>query len=64
MLRLAASAGGELVVDRRYSAPGRGAYLCRIKSCGERARARRAIERSLKLKNSIGNQLRIELEQQ
>jgi predicted RNA-binding protein YlxR (DUF448 family) len=64
MLRVAAIAGGAPVVDVEYSACGRGAYLCRMKSCLERAVARRAIERSLKLKTSVGDGLKAELEQQ
>ena len=64
MLRVAAIAGGEPVVDLKYCLPGRGAYLCRMKSCLERAVARRAMERSLKLKTSVGAGLKAELEQQ
>ena len=64
LLRVATNEAGEPVVDVKYSAPGRGAYLCRMKSCVERALARRAVERSLKLKTSLGAGLKAELEKQ
>jgi predicted RNA-binding protein YlxR (DUF448 family) len=63
MLRVAASEGGEPQVDAKHCLPGRGAYLCRIKTCVERALARRAVERSLKLKNCLSTRLKTELEQ-
>ncbi|HVF09878.1 MAG TPA: YlxR family protein, partial [Abditibacteriaceae bacterium] len=62
MLRIAARAGSEPAVDVEYCAPGRGAYLCRTQSCLERALKRRAVERSLKLKNGVGAKLKTELE--
>ena len=49
MLRLAASAGAEPVLDVSGRAPGRGAYVCREESCVETAFKRRALERALKL---------------
>ena len=64
MLRVAALEGDAPKVDLEYCLPGRGAYLCRMKSCLERALARRAMERSLKLKTSVGAGLTAELEQQ
>jgi len=50
MLRIASHDGGMPVLDLTYHAVGRGAYLCRAGRCVERAWARRALERSLKLK--------------
>ena len=63
MLRIAASEGSEPQVDVKYCLPGRGAYLCRMKTCVERALVRRAVERSLKLKICLDTRLKSELEQ-
>jgi len=51
MLRIASKDGAapQLVTDNR--ADGRSAYLCREANCVEKAFLRRALERSLKLKN-------------
>lgn len=49
MLRVASQGGGVPAVDERFHAAGRGAYLCRNRRCAERAFARRALERTLKL---------------
>ena len=64
MLRIAAGPHGEPGVDVQYCAAGRGAYLCRTQACLERAFTRRALERALKLKNSVGAGLKAELEKQ
>jgi uncharacterized protein len=61
MLRIAARDGGAPVIDEQGQAPGRGAYLCRARSCMERALARRALERSLKLKNTVPATLKGEI---
>ena len=61
MLRIAAREGEVPVVDEKGQAAGRGAYLCPAKSCMERALARRALERSLKLKNNVPAALKGEI---
>lgn len=58
MLRIAAHEGVEPVVDTGYSAPGRGAYLCRKSTCVDSAFKRHALERTLKLKQSISATLK------
>ena len=58
MIRVAAVSGVAPVVDNMFKAPGRGAYLCRDVACIEKALKRRALERSLKLKNSVPVSLR------
>ena len=63
MLRVAASNGEAPVVDVAQKAAGRGAYLCRNKVCVERAFARRALERALKLKKQVPASMRVEIEQ-
>jgi predicted RNA-binding protein YlxR (DUF448 family) len=60
MLRIAAH-DGVLVVDVKGRAAGRGAYLCPEKTCVERALARRALERSLKLKYNVPAALKGEI---
>jgi len=57
-LRVAARDGGTPVIDQLADAkkgrePGRGAYLCRRLDCVEAALKRRALQRALKLKNSV-----------
>ena len=57
-LRLAARNGGapvigQLALGRKGREPGRGAYLCRRLDCVEVALQRRALQRALKLKNSV-----------
>ena len=61
MWRVAAPNGAEPVVDLRYRAAGRGAYLCRDAACLEQALKRRALERSLKLKQALTPALVAEL---
>jgi len=46
------------MVDSLFRAPGRGAYLCRQAGCVEKAWKRRALERALKLKNTVPASLR------
>lgn len=53
MLRIAARNGGAACLDETQRGEGRGAYLCREKKCAEAAWKRRAIERSLKLKSGL-----------
>ena len=50
--------GAAAMVDQLYKAPGLGAYLCRQVVCIENAWKRRALERALKLKNSVPASLR------
>lgn len=48
MFRVARDPAGEVAIDRTGRAPGRGAYLCRKKSCVEAARKRNALARTLR----------------
>jgi len=49
LLRVVSRGGDGPEWDEKGRAPGRGAYLCRQAACIERAWARRALERALKL---------------
>ena len=49
LLRVVSRGGDVPECDEKGRAPGRGAYLCRQAACVERAFARRALERALKL---------------
>lgn len=51
MQRAASQNGSEPVLDESGKAPGRGAYLCKSGACVEKALARKALERALKLTN-------------
>lgn len=62
MLRVASQARALPTLDLAFRAPGRGAYLCRRARCVEQAFKRRALERSLKLKQSAPGALKTELE--
>ena len=53
MLRIASRDGGTARADESERNVGRGAYLCRSKKCAEVAWKRRAVERSLKLKGGL-----------
>ncbi len=48
-------------IDAKGRAFGRGAYLCCEAACVEKAWARRAVERALKLKNPAGTALKAEI---
>lgn len=48
LTRLVRTPDGEVIVDTAARAPGRGAYLHADPSCVERARRRRALQRSLR----------------
>ncbi len=61
MVRIASFEGQPPVLDLKYRAAGRGAYLCRNVSCVERAWTRHALERSLKLKQSVSGVLKQEV---
>ena len=47
LVRVVRSPQGELSIDFRGKAPGRGAYVCRDSACLKQALRSRAIERSL-----------------
>ena len=47
LVRVVRSPQGELSIDFRGKAPGRGAYVCRSSACLKQALRSRAIERSL-----------------
>lgn len=47
LVRVVRAAGGEISVDFRGKAPGRGAYLCPDPACLKRAVRSRALERNL-----------------
>ena len=49
LLRVVSRGGDVPQWDEKGRAPGRGAYVCRLAACVERAFARRALERALKL---------------
>ena len=48
LIRVVKSADGEVVTDLNHKAHGRGAYICRNKSCIEKAQKIRGLERGLK----------------
>lgn len=62
LLRVASQAGAPPQLDLAFRAPGRGAYLCRHARCVEQAFKRRALERTLKLKQRAPMTLKTELE--
>ena len=47
LIRVVRSPEGEVSLDFRGKAPGRGAYLCRDAACLKKAQKSRALERSL-----------------
>ena len=61
LLRVAAQSGGAPRLDDKEKAPGRGAYLCMSAVCVEMAWKRKALERSLKLGQPAGRELKDEL---
>lgn len=49
LIRVVRSPEGELSLDFKGKAPGRGAYLCKNAACLKRARKSRAIERAFEV---------------
>lgn len=52
MLRIIRSAEGEVFLDLTGKKNGRGAYICKDAGCFEKARKKKALERSLKIEIS------------
>ena len=52
LIRLVRDPEGEVIIDIRHHADGRGAYICRNESCIELARKKRGIDRSLKCRTA------------
>lgn len=48
LVRIVRTPEGEVLVDPRGKAPGRGAYLCRQRSCWTTALAQRRLEKALR----------------
>ena len=63
MLRVASHDGAAPIVNAAQRAVGRGAYVCCEAKCVEKAIARRAFERSLKLKCGLPQNARDEIVQ-
>lgn len=49
LIRIVRTPGGELILDARDKAPGRGAYICRKAECLKKAQKSRSIERALNI---------------
>ena len=49
LIRVVRTPEGELILDARNKAPGRGAYICRKTDCLRKARKSRALERMLEI---------------
>lgn len=62
MIRVVRSPEGEISLDFKGKAPGRGAYLCGKSACLKKARKSRAIERALEV--SVPEEVYDALEQQ
>lgn len=60
LLRVVRTPDGELILDARDKAPGRGAYICRNTECLKRARKSRALERALNIAISDEDYARLE----
>ena len=52
LIRLVRDPEGEVIIDIRQRADGRGTYICRSEECIELARKKKGIERSLKCRTS------------
>ena len=52
LIRLVRDPEGEVIIDIRQRADGRGTYICRREECIELARKKRGIDRSLKCRTS------------
>lgn len=48
LVRLVRNAHGEIEIDRGGKMPGRGAYLCRLRSCWQAALKSKRLERALR----------------
>lgn len=53
LVRLVRTLEGTVEIDETGKRPGRGAYLCRQRSCWEIALQKRRLEHALKLNNSL-----------
>lgn len=64
LLRIVRSKEGEISLDLTGKKSGRGAYICKDPQCFEKARKRKALERSLKCKipDEVYDRLRQEIE--
>jgi predicted RNA-binding protein YlxR (DUF448 family) len=60
LLRIARSAAGELVVDHRQIAPGRGAYVHRRAACAEAALRKGLLVRALGARGDDGEAGRLQ----
>lgn len=49
LIRVVRTPGGDLLLDAKDKAPGRGAYICRKTECLKKARKSRALERALNI---------------
>lgn len=49
LIRVVRTPEGELLLDARDKAPGRGAYICRKAECLKKAKKSRALERALNI---------------
>lgn len=49
LIRIVRTPEGELILDARDKAPGRGAYICRKTECLKKAQKSRSIERALNI---------------
>ena len=65
LLRIVRSKEGEISLDLTGKKSGRGAYICRDLQCFEKARKRKAFERSLKCKipDEVYDRLQREIEE-
>ena len=52
LLRLVLDAGGYLVKDDLGTGPGRGAYVCKNRSCAEKLSGNRRLERAFRIKRT------------
>ena len=66
LIRVVRSPEGEITLDFKGKAPGRGAYLCGRPECLKKARKSRAIERALTVAvpESVYDQLEQQMEQE
>ena len=66
LVRVVRSPEGEISIDLRGKAPGRGAYLCGRPECLKKARKSRAIERALSVTvpETVYDQLEQQMEQE
>lgn len=49
LIRVVRTPDGEVILDAKAKAPGRGAYICRRAECLKKARKSRALERMLEV---------------